>query len=266
MKIQPERYFGQNLLEIIICLLILSGICFFTIWPMIYEPDPAPAIEPVPTPEPTQNVTVVELTPEPTPTLSKEQIMEMTGGIPMGQWISVSRDNVTGYQDMNLHTRVWGYRIFNSVEWYSVSWGDYFRTGAGDDSKFLFVFVDTFTDEGSARMWGLQPIQYYVNINGKTYERTTELKPEIRIHELDDITVQVGEHRENRTILPYGYIRTYNSERLPVAEEIGFIKSGRSNMWSGYIPFIIPRDAKPEDIQVSLNGHHLMEDHYWQLE
>lgn len=225
-----------------------------------YEPD-----EPIKT----ESIAVIEtLTPEPTPTptpeptLSADQYREMYGGLKQGQWLSYQRDKADMNKSLSVHMTVYDWRQFGVIDWYSVSWGQYFKSGAGEGNKFLFVFVSSYSDDGSARTWGIQPSQFYLDINGKIYERTTELLPEIRIKNFDEIY----DYRHVETIQPYGYARGYNSERLPIAWEIGFLKCGESNMWSGYIPFAVPADTKIEDVRVHINTHNLVGPHWWQLE
>jgi hypothetical protein len=215
------------------------------------EPTPTP---PPPTPEPTP-------TPTPEPTLSQAQYMEKFGGLNQGEWLSWSRDNVSGLKDMTVHTTVYGFREFGVVNWHSVSWGQYFIEGAGEGKKFLFIFVHTYTDEGSARVWGFNRSHYYLDINGTLYPPSDRLLPEIRIKEFDEIWNL--NHVEN--IKPYGYLRRYNSEGKEVVEELGFIKSGKSNAWDGYIVYEIPKDTKPEEIKVLSQFHNFIDPHWWQL-
>lgn len=216
------------------------------------EPTPTPA---PPTPEPTH-------TPTPEPTLSKEQFMSTYGGLPMGQWLNYNRENVSGYKDLNVHVTVYGYRMFPKVDWYSVSWGQYFPTGAGEGKKFLFVFVNMWSDPESPRQWIMDKDHWYVQIGDQLYPSTEErLMPQFRIHQLDEVWDL--DHRT--TIQPYGYLRTYNSEKLPIAVPEWFLTPGRSNAQDGYIVYHIPYNTTPEEIRVLFQGDNLARQHWWQL-
>lgn len=221
---------------------------------------------PVPTPVPTANVTVEEyipptIPPTPEPTLSLDQIMEQTGGLHMGTLLSFQRDNVSGYKDLGGHVTVYGWKMLNSVKWHSVSWGRDFRQGAGDGKKFLFIYALSWSDEGSARMYGVQPSQFVVQINETLYYPTSELLPEIRITDFDE----VWNFRHTEGIKPYGYLRV-NKGGVDTVESPLFLKAGFSNAWDGYIPYAVPLDTKPEDVRVIVNMHDLVESHWWNLE
>lgn len=207
-----------------------------------------------PTPEPTP-------TPTPEPTLSQEQYMEKFGGLYQGQWLSWKRENVSGLKDLSVHTTVYDFRMFGIVNWRSISWGQYFVEGAGEGKKFLFVMVNTYSDEGSSRMWGINRSHYWVDINGQLYPPSDRLLPEIRLKEFDEIWNY--NHVEN--VKPYGYLRTYDSLGREIVEELGFLKSGESNAWDGYIVYEIPKDTKPEDIKVVAQFNSFIEPHWWQL-
>lgn len=221
------------------------------------EPTPTPA---PPTPEPTP-------TPEPVPTLSPEQELGLSGGLHVGQWVSWYRDNTSGYKDTSTHVRVFGFREYGTVEWRSVSWGTntYFREGAGEGKKFLFVFVESYSDENSSRTWGIQPDQFYVNINGELYPPSKILSPEIRLKEFDEVIFKENDHTYAVTVKPYGYLRTYERYGKEIAEQLQYLKAGKSNAWSGYIPFAIPANADMEDVQVWGTFGSLSEPKYWVL-
>jgi hypothetical protein len=221
------------------------------------EPTPTPA---PPTPEPTP-------TPEPVPTLSPEQELGLTGGMHLNQWLSWERKNTSGYKDTSTHITVYGWREFGTVQWHSVSWGTdaYFREGAGEGKKFLFIFVKSYSDEGMARTWGIQPDQFYVNIDGQLYSPYKGLDPAIRLKEFDEIAFKEGDHTYAVTVKPYGYLRTYDRKGSETAEELQYLKAGKSNEWIGYIPFTIPADTSMDDIQIWGTFGSLSESKYWVL-
>ena len=205
--------------------------------------------------------------PEPEPTLSQEQFMSMYGGVPQGQWVSMQRLNVSGYKDLGLHTRVWDWITYPKVTWWSYSWGKYFMQGAGEGKKFLFVFIDTYTDEGSARMWGLGCDNYYLQYNDTITQFSDDiLLPAIRLKEFDnyyDGKFRDGTHAGGA--IHYGYIRTQDDLNRDSAIPIGFIKAGESNMWTGYCVTTVPWDFKPEYAKIHGNFGHLMPGKWWQL-
>lgn len=253
-----ERYAGQDFVELVfsillICLILAAGVFVF-----LWEEDK-------PTAAPIENITVeiINTTPTPTPepTLSQEQYMEKFGGLYQGQWLSWKRDNVSGLKDMSVHTTVYDYRIFGTVHWRSISWGQYFPESANEGHKFLFVMVNTYSDEGMARMWGINRSYYWVDINGQLYAPSDRLLPEIRIKEFDEIWNL--NHVEN--VKPYGILRTYDSLGREQAEELGWLKAGKLNGWDGYIVYEIPADTKPEDIKIVAQFNHFIDPHWWQL-
>lgn len=198
---------------------------------------------PPPTPEPTQEpVIITTLTPEPTPPMI---IARYGDAMPLGYFVSWRKDNVSGYKDITMHSTIYGYRIFESVNWWSVSWGQYYTQTAPPGYKYLFVFAHTYSDEGSARTWGIQDRQFKVIIGDKTYEKTDDLLPQIRLKEFDEIWDM--NHVSN--LKPYGYLRV-NDNGHEVTEELGFLKAGKSNAWDGYIVYTIPEDTKQKDIKV----------------
>lgn len=218
------------------------------------EPTPTPYI-PIETPKPTP-------TPTPEPTLSEAQFLSKFNGMKEKQWLTFERTNVSGYKDVTAHITIWGHRELSMVEWYSVSWGQYFMASPGEGKKFLFIYAASYTDDNSSRMWGIQPQYFTLDVNGTVYKMTGELLPSIRIHDLDE----VWDYRHVETIQPYGYDRMYNSEKLPVAYEKQWLRCGVSNMWSGYIPFIVPKETNIKDVRVLVNTHDLIDYHWWQLE
>lgn len=255
---KPERYAYQD--EVEIAGVILAIFTFFIIMGTFSNP-PAPVVAPVvdttPLPTPVINETVTA-----EPTLSEEQIFETTGGLSMGEWLSWMRKDVEGLKDMSTHVTVYGYRMFGTVDWYSTSWGQYFKQGAGDNQKFLFVFVNSYSDDGSARTWGILPNQFRVQIKDEIYEPSKVLKPEIRLRQFDEIWDLA--HVDN--IKPYGYLRTYDRNGNEVAEEMGYLRAGKSNAWDGYIVFTVPRNTLVKDVKVLGQFGNLIEPHWWQLE
>ena len=222
------------------------------------------------TPEPTPTPYVIIETPEPTPTptpeptLSREQIMEQTGGLHMGTLLSFKRENVSGLKDLSTHVTVWGWRKMPLIHWRSVSWGKVFISGAGDGKEFLFVYLMSWSDEGSSRMWGIQPSQFVVQINETLYAPTgpgDEPLPEIRITEFDETKDFIGKEG----LKPYGYVRK-NDEGLETVEELGFLKAGLSNAWQGYNCYRIPAGTNIENVKVIVNLHDLADSHWWTLE
>ena len=258
--IQPERVAYQDYYEVLIFFAAIVAVCLWVAWPASSVP-----AEPVVN----ESSVIVEVnvtpeeTPTPEPTLSEAQYMEMYGGMKLGEWLSWQRQDVDMQKDISMHLTVYDYRMFTMINWYSVSWGQYFTQPAGEGRKYLFVFANSNTDEGSARTWGIQPEQFYVDINGTLYAPTTDLLPEIRIKEFDEVWNL--DHVEN--VKAYGYIRTHKSALSgeEIAEKIGFLKCGKSNAWDGYIPYIVPADTKPEDVKVIVETDHRVDRHWWAL-
>jgi hypothetical protein len=273
-----ERVAYQDIMELFLCAIGLIIFLVFIAWittpppvviPEGFYPDstghPIPIPEgmmlnnestliPKPTPIPTP-------TPVPAPTMSEAQVMAATGGLHMGEWLSWKRENVSGYKDMSTHVTVYGWRMYGTVNWRSYSWGTYFREGAGEQNKWLFVLVNSYSDQNMSRMWGIQPNQFRVQIGQDLYEPSETLRPEIRIKEMDEIWNL--QHVEN--VKPYSYLRRVDKTG-EYTEELGYIKAGQSNAWDGYIVFQIPARTKAQDIKVLASFQNLTEPHWWKLE
>lgn len=211
---------------------------------------------PTPTPEPVINTTI-EPTPEPT-----MRLIEFDTGMKPYQFVSWRRDNVSGLKDLNMHATIYGYSMYKSVQWWSVSWGKYFTQSAPDGMKYLFVYAYTYSDEGSARTWGIQPHQFYVSAGGQLYKKSDDLLPQIRLKEFDE----VWNFRHVENLKPYGYLRSYDKEGRETAEELAFLKSGQSNAWDGYIVYVIPETTKPEDIRIYATLTNTLDGVFWKLQ
>lgn len=194
-------------------------------------PTPTPAPTPTPTPIPTQP--------------PREIIAEYGTAMPMNYWVDWRRDDVSGLKDLSLHATIYGYRIFDSVEWYSVSWGKYYTQVAPAGTKYLFVFAHVYSDDHSATTYGLQPEYFKLIIDNREYNQTADLLPQIRLKELDE----VWDMRHVHTIQPYGYLRRTN-DGIERADPLGYLKAGKSNAWDGYIVYLIPENTRQEDIRV----------------
>jgi len=214
----------------------------------ITAPPPTPPT-PTPTPEPTIEPTP---TPEPAP-----EIM----GLRPGQFLSFRRDNVSGYKDIKVHMTIYGYREYKEISWWSMSWGRIFKQSAPDGYKYLFVFAHVYSDEDSAKTWGIQPYNFFAFDGQAMRNRTEDLLPQIRLTEFDD----VWDMRHVENIKPYGYLRKHINGGKEYAEEIGYLQPGESNAWDGYIPFIVPVNTRPEDIRIYTNNGNIRYETYWSI-
>lgn len=216
---------------------------------------------PVPTPTPIPPTPVSTPTPVPTPTKSTAQIFTESGGLHQGQWLDYTRDNVSGRLGTSVHVSVYGWRMYDTITWQSISWGQYFRLGAGARKKWLFVLVNSYADDNTASVVGVLPDQFRVQIGSTLYELSDELLPEIRIRELDDVWDL--SHTEN--VKPYGYLRRID-QKGEHADTLVYLTPGRANGWDGYIVFQIPGDANLGDISILATFQALAAPHWWSLE
>lgn len=243
-------FFLFGVLMLVVIFLITGG-CVTASKDLYREMTATPAPTPTPTPP----------TPAPTPTVT-QRLIEFDTGMMSGQFISWRRDNVSGLKDLSMHATIYGYRMYSQVTWWSTSWGRYYTQAAPTGMKYLFVFAHVYSDEGSARTWGVQPRNWYVSANGRVYNASPDLLPEIRIKEFEN----TWDMQHVREIIPYGYLRTYNNGGHETAEELGFLKAGRSNAWDGYILYIVPEDTKPEDIRIYARLTNTLDNVFWKLE
>ena len=128
--------------------------------------------------------------------------------------------------------------------------------------KFLFVFVHVFCEEDSEKIYGFERDNFVIQIDNQTYASSEDhLLPQYRIKELDE----VWNLRHVQTIQPYGYLRTYDSNKKPIVEPLGYITPGKSNGWDGYIVFTIPDNIDPHDIRVLADLRKIGGAAWWEL-
>ena len=218
---------------------------------------PTPTMDPILIP-----VIIPTETPFPVATYDPQLEYYRTGGKELGEPFIILRENVTGYKSMEERTIVYDYRFMPNYRWYSVSWGDWFTETPQAGNKFLFLFVSSWI-EGSnqsqdSRPWGFDWDNFQVQYkNQMMITRDKGYVPPIVINEMSDIWLKPdGITLKNHVDSPgpYGWIIANDRGLNQRAEQLAYMKMGKSNAWTGFIPFQVPVDASASDLKVLLNA------------
>jgi len=205
------------------------------------EPTPMPTITTIPTPEPT-NPPAVYIEPY-------EMWKYRTGGYNMSQWFSWRRDDVSGLKDMLVHVTIYRAKFLPNYRYWSVSWGRYYWQAAPKGSKYLAIFPCMYMDGKDQtydpRMFGMGQDHFYLQYKDQVIQPDTDYRPPNRIKEFEEYWDLSGTVRTG----PYGYYRD-NRGGNETAQDLGYLRMGRSNAWDGYILYRVPVDARMEDLKV----------------
>jgi hypothetical protein len=221
------------------------------------------AIQPAPTSTPEIMVSqpvIYEPTEIPTPIPIIDPLIEFyqSGGHDLGVPWTIIRDNVSGQKDLMVRTVVYDYRFMSYYDWWSVSWAQYFINMPEPGNKYLFIFVASWMPGIDPSMdpsfWGFGPDNFVVKYKGNLTKTDTSYPLPARIKQLEetwDYPFNSGRGKER--IGPYGYtvIQDRGTGHIH-AEPKQWMRMGESNGWSGFMIVVVPEDAKPEDIDVSL--------------
>jgi hypothetical protein len=218
---------------------------------------------PTPTPEPTPEPEITELTPEPVPTESEQAYMLRTGGYYMREWHHWFRENANNFgEDLSTWVTVYNYKTMPQYHYYSVSWARDFLQKPEPGMKYLFVFVNMYSDGDDARQYGFKQHAFTVNIGDTMYYVDESYDPTLRIAEFEE----TFDYAHVEGVRPYGYKITQEAGTGIIrAEEQEILYWGRSNAWDGYIVYQIPAETKDTDIRVHGSFSNLGGRVYWIL-
>ena len=172
--IEPERTpYGDVFLIIGIFAAIFMLIVFYVAANQEPEPVPDPVVVTI---APTEIPTTAP-TPMPVPTESQQELMARTNGFHMREWLHWFRPDVTGInttlgsKDLSAWVTVYDYLFMDVYHYHSVSWGTtaFFRESPQPGYKYLFVFVNYYTDGDDVRPWVFDASRFAVHANGIAY-------------------------------------------------------------------------------------------------
>lgn len=181
---------------------------------------------------------------------------EYTPGIKkLGRPFSWGQEDATGLKDINIHARVYGYRILQSYHYFDPTEYKYFETyPLSMDKKFLFVYINIYMDDvigDDAPIWTPTDNMWAVQIHETLYS-PIDFKKQLRIKEFEE----TFNFNDNSRIGYYKFLKTYSasSEFTKTAGETGEdltrIHGGQSNAIDGYLVYEIPAETTIEEISV----------------
>lgn len=266
--IQPERTPFQDVFLVAgIFLLVFVGLIVYvaanqTPEPVTPAPTPAPTLTETPAPTPT---------PAPEPTESLNDLMLRTNGYHMRDWLHWYRQDVQGIngqgtKDLSAWITVYDYLFTPNYHYHSVSWGTdaFFRESPAPGMKYLFVFINYYTDGYDVRPYVFDSSRFNVHANGVAYYPEDIYNPSYQIKELDHHWNYA--HTEDPNV-PYGYKVVQDAGTGIIrAEKQEVIYGGRSNAIDGYIVFQVPTYESAHNLSVHGAFSNLGGQAWWQLE
>jgi hypothetical protein len=214
-------------------------------------PTPAPTITEMPI------VTISHRVVYPVVTENPLDFMYRTSGRYLGESYGWRRDDVSGTKDMVVNVSVYDYEFMPSYQWWHIGNGKYVWQSAPAGMKYLFVFIRMNLEQGPALYAWVG--KYAVRYNGVSYGLDPEHQEGVRIREMET-------HQTEQGTEPFdlGWVRYYedNHEKY-IRQE--YIKEGKSNGMDGYLIYVVPKEARPEDVVVLANYDHLGGQAWWKL-
>ena len=199
---------------------------------------------------------------------SDAEWMYRTCGRELGEYWEWHRENVSGGKDMTVKVTVDSYMFLNRYQWWSDSNGQYIWQFPRDGYKFLLIFpyleMVGEDDSQDPRYYVGDPWRrFWIQYNGTTREPEPIYYAyglKVRIKELEERFTHNDEYR----VRPFGYAWEWRDIGGWQAISPLWLRMGKSNGWSGYILFEVPRDAKPGDLKV-LSQWDAFGNPWWQL-
>jgi hypothetical protein len=267
--IQPEISGLTNLKEAAISILLI-GIVF--VWLLasigVFSDEPAPVeqIQPLST-IPTIPINVTPTTPLPPPTPDWTTCGYQDSCLHLRDWHSWFRENASGYKDLSTHATVYDYKL---MPFYhtdaSGTWGTRasFKVSPEPGMQFLFVFVNIYSDTGSARQYGYTRQHFMVQVQDQLYyaEDEYQFDPTNNIKELDNS----WDFAHVETPGPYGFKIVQDlGTGIKTAYGREYLYEGRSNASDGWLLYQIPKNANIQDIKLAASFDNLGGNVWWKL-
>lgn len=262
----PEMSELQSLKEGIICFFLLTlviGWFMFSAGVITLdkpEPEQPAPINLTPIPE---RVTAAQ-TPTPIPTPDYTGCGWEDKCFHIREWYSWFRENVSGYQDLSTHATIYGYKLLPNYHYQDPLWGtrSYFKISPEPGYKFLFVFVNVYSDGDDVRQYGIQPHKFMLQIKDKLYYKEDLEFPENWIVELQN----EWDYAHVSSPSPYGYLMKQEAGTgIKSAIPKEYLMGGRSNAWDGFIIFSVPGDTNLNEVKIAASFDNLGGNAWWKL-
>lgn len=236
----------------VLCIaLVLSGGCI-TFAKTMMTPPPAVVLEV----RPESVRTPIPVKEEPQPVFveyreTEDMLMYRTGGRYLGETYRWERDNCSGQKDMAVNVMVYNYKILHGYDWWSISWGRYFYQMPMPGQKYLVVQVrmemEGQSNDKDPRMYGMGQDHFYIQYGEKVSNQPdTDHWLGERIKELEETFT----YNDDGRVYDYGYQRAYTPNGTEYAQDLGYLRMGKSNAWDGFILYSIPEEIGIEDILI----------------
>lgn len=203
-----------------------------------------------PTPTPTPIPTTIEPTPIPTPTPEPLPDWSCHGGncYKLRDWLWWFRADANNFgEDLRVWTTVYDYKFLPAFKYYSVSWARNLKENPEPGKKFLFIFVNMYSDADDARPY-LYPKEHWIaQVEDKLYYPEDIVDPSYRIVDLDDS----WDYAHVQSPKPYGFkIKQEAGSGIITAEKQDTLYAGRSNAADGYIIYQVPEYADENNTKI----------------
>jgi len=248
---QPNEYANRILKAamIIICLAFLLFVFLLSSGCITASKTAATNIL-YPTPEPTPIPTTEPPTPESTPTPEPIPDWSCHGGncYNLRDWLWWFRADANNFgEDLRVWTTVYDYKFLPMFRYYSVSWARNLKENPEPGKKFLFIFVNMYSDADDARPY-LYPKEHWVaQVEDRLYYPEDVVDPTLRITDLDNL----WDYAHIQSPKPYGFkIIQEAGTGIIRAEKQETLYSGRSNAADGYIIYQVPEYADETNTKI----------------
>ena len=178
----------------------------------------------------------------------------MPGERNIGDLFEFIMNNVSGQENVTHHFTVYSSKLYDinqSYEYWSVSSGQWLNQSPEKGKRWLFIWVEDWTD--GSPTWAYDKDRFTVWVNGNL---TVNPEP----IQMQDIKARQGEKLKPAIIegVTYGHPvnwRNHNYYGDPYGWrdgiEMPYIQTGKSNSWSGWIKYQVPDSAELKDIRVA---------------
>jgi len=182
---------------------------------------------------------------------TEDLMMFRTGGLYLGETYRWERENCSGQKDMAVNVRVYNYKILHGYDWWSISWGQYFYQLPMPGQKYLVIMIrmemEGEDQNKDPRMYGMGQDHFYLQYNGQVSNQPDgDHALGVRIKELEETFT----FNDDARVYDYGYQRAYELNGSEYAQDLGYLRMGKSNAWDGFILYSIPEEVAIEDILI----------------
>ena len=249
---QPNEYANRILKTAMIIICLASLLFVFLISSGCISATKEIVIDVVSTPTPTYTpvITTAPPTPEPTPTPEPLPDWSCHGGncYDLKEWLWWFRANANNFgEDLRVWTTVYDYKFLPTIRYWSTSWARNLKENPDPGKKYLFIFVNMYSDADDARPY-LYPKEHWIaQVEDKLYYPEDIIDPSLRITDLDNS----WDYAHVQSPRPFGYkIKQEAGTGIIIAEKQEVLYGGRSNAADGYIIYQVPEYADETNTKI----------------